>query len=88
MNFTTRHCPNCNIEQSVYWELWTCDKNNEGVIPAPMPHGNSIHGMTTCEDHYCGPLTETVDIELINKEYVKTHEVHPRCTVCDHLIGE
>jgi len=86
--FFKKYCGNCDKNQIVYWEIWYCDKNPDGLSSGMGNHGNDIDGTTTCEDNYCRPQTDQVDNDKINEEYVKTHEVHPRCRVCDHLIGD
>jgi hypothetical protein len=74
----------CNAD--IYYELWFCDKNPEGVCDVKEPHGNEIDGVTTCEDDYCRPDTAVVDDPT--DEYLKTHECVQRCTECDSITTE
>ena len=74
----------CKAE--LYYELWHCDKNPEGRTDIEFTknydHGNSIDDCTTCEDDYCSPQI-TVIWEKPTDEFIKTHEIHTRCSKCD-----
>jgi hypothetical protein len=79
------NCAYCEKETETYWELWFCDKNPEGIVTNPEPHGNIVGGMPTCEDDYCNPGTCLIPNEDVGA-IIKTHEVHERCKECDCII--
>lgn len=75
-------CCNAKID----WEIWACDKNPKGIIPEPKNHGNEIDGMITCSDEYCSP--RDISVEDPTDEFIRTHEVHSRCSKCAGLTGD
>lgn len=83
---TDKYCADCEKIVETYWELWSCDKNPEGLTKPPMPHGNIIDDTITCDDEYCNPTDGEVDKSEITPEYVRTHEVHERCCECDQFM--
>ena len=84
-------CSNCGIQQ-VYFEIWFCDKNPQGLNDLDVDHGNEIEGTITCEDDYCRPDTRRADEidEMKTKEesehFVWEHEGSFRCSKCHSII--
>jgi hypothetical protein len=74
----------CNMP--LYWELWFCNKNPEGLRNEPREHGNIIDGTITCSDDYCHPDTATE--QQITAEQYNKHEYHGRCSKCHNLNGD
>lgn len=81
----------CN--EDTWWQICSCDKNPEGLIPQPKTHGNiQDDGSTLCEDDYCSPRTDFIilnededDNDYSSENYIKTHEVHERCSKCNQI---
>ena len=85
----TKYCSDCEKQVETYWELWSCDKNPEGLSDGLKNHGNIIGDMSTCEDDYCKPTDGEVELQTDPKEkeeYIRTHEVNERCSECHQMM--
>ena len=84
-----RYCDQCKKDVDVKWELAVCDKNKEGITELQKEHGNvTDDGVTTCDDIYCNPQIEPVQMFDVTKEFLKTHNVSLKCEVCDQYLDE
>ena len=81
-----KYCHKCQEVQETYWELSTCDKNLEGLSSEPKDHGNDEDGIIMCSDAWCNPTLQTIETQLITKEFVHTHNMDEKCVECHHML--
>ena len=84
-------CPQCNIVQEAYFEVWCCDKNPNGLTFTNTTHGNEIEGCETCEDDYCRPDAVVPCLPSSRKkaeEFIDSHEGALRCHECDIICDQ
>ena len=77
-DITKDYCENCEAITDSQWEIWYCNRNPEGL---------TTHDHTVCDDDYCNPNIEPIDIDDPRILESDTYEVHPRCAKCGYLLG-